>query len=399
MPETPLTKDQTLLVIPVYNHGSTLPMVVQRALDCGWQVLVVDDGSTDQGPATASGLGVRLLTLPVNRGKGAAILAGAAEAERLGYQAILTIDADGQHDPQAAERLLAPTATAWPAVVIGNRRMDGEFVPRASRFGRSFSNFWVHLETGLSLPDTQSGMRLYQVRELLALAPASRRFDFEIEALVRLVWGGLPVHSVEVPVYYPPKGVRISHFHQWRDNLRLTRLHTRLVLRALLPLPHKRLLHASRPGSVSLLRAPRQFLRLLLNEHASPLQIATAAWLGVFMGTLPLIGIHTVAIIYVSHRLHLNKLAAVAASQLCMPPLVPHLAIQAGFYLRHGHFLTTLSRETLLYEAGQRFWEYLLGSLVLGPLLGLVVGLLSFGAASLFKKRQAPLSPCASGSG
>lgn len=367
-------QQKILIVIPVYNHGDTLRAVTEKSLRTGYDVLVVDDGSTDGGAENLSGLDCKINTLTPNRGKGAAILAGARIAAERGYDGIITIDADGQHDPASITELVVEAAQDWPALVIGDRQMDKDKVPRSSLFGRSFSNFWVRLETGHTLPDTQSGLRLYPVKELLQLAIRCRRYDFEIESLVRLSWAGVPIRSVTVPVHYPTGGERISHFHQLKDNTRLTILHSTLVTRALIPWPHKKLVkkkaHEEQPN---LFRHPVTLFKKLLQEHATPGQLATAAWMGVFLGALPLIGIHTVVIIYVCHMLHLNKMAAVASSQLCMPPLVPIICIQAGYYLRHGAFLLDFTRETLVVQVGERLWEYLLGSLIIGPFLGFTV--------------------------
>lgn len=370
----------TIIVVPVYNHGATLRDVVQRALTAGWPVLVVDDGSTDDGWQQIADLNCHKLRLPVNRGKGAAIMAGAQKASELGFGQIVTVDADGQHDPTEAE-LLAEKAAALgrPAIVIGARRMVQETVPRASLFGRSFSNFWVRLETGQEMPDTQSGMRLYPLRELLLLKARSSRYDFEIEVLVRAAWAGVILASVDISVHYPPSGERVSHFSQLRDNLRLTVLHTRLLLRRLLPLPHPRLGDQPQPQAERLaMRRPWQTLKRICSEHTSPLWLATAVWIGLFMGALPLIAFHTVAIIYVTHRLHLNKLAAVAASQFCMPPVVPVLCIQAGYFIREGALLLDLSWEKWLLEIHLRLWDWLLGSLVVGPVLGLTGAVLVY---------------------
>ena len=235
-----------LLIIPVYNHGKTLPAVVRSALATGLPVLVVDDGSTDNGTTTLVGLGCKIIHFPENKGKGAAILAGAREAERLGYRAIVTVDADGQHAPEDVHLLLQKDADSpVPSIIIGARQMIQDTVPTASRFGRSFSNFWVRLECGLDLADTQSGLRLYPVKELLQLKLSRTRFDFEIETLVKAAWAGIPIQTVAVSVHYPPAGERISHFHKLKDNIRLTMLHTALVIRRLLPLPHKRIIRTS----------------------------------------------------------------------------------------------------------------------------------------------------------
>jgi len=386
-----------LLVIPLYNHGATVRTVVEKGLEAGWPVLVVDDGSSDGGLDRVGDLGCATLRFEVNRGKGAAILAGARWAAERDYARIITVDADDQLDPGEA-RLLAEAAGDPQALVIGARRMDRSNAPGASLFGRRFSNFWVRLECGRDLADTQSGYRLYPVRELLQLAPRCRRYDFEVEVLTRAAWSGLPILTVEVSVNYPPGAERVSHFHQLKDNLRLTALHSRLVLRALWPWPHRRLRERSPEQATAELRQklsllhPVNFLKTICREHTSAMQLAAAAWMGVFLGALPLLACHTVAIIYVCHRLHLNKLAAVTASQLCMPPVVPVLCIQLGYLLRQGGWLTEFTWDTLVLQAPLRLWEWLLGSLFLGPLLGLATGAVVY--FSVRKLRSLPPAVC-----
>lgn len=385
-----------IVVIPVYNHGATLRSVVERALAAGWPVLVVDDGSDDDPWQQLTGLECFKVRLPVNSGKGVAILTGAQEAARLGYETIITLDADGQHDPAEAVLLARQAAIIGrPAIVIGARRMIQETVPKASLFGRAFSNFWVRLESGQELADTQSGMRLYPVRELLALNLTCARYDFEVEVLVRAAWAGVALETVEISVHYPPRGERISHFNQLRDNLRLTMLHTRLLLRRLAPWPHRQVCDRPAPEPKKI-RMPRpwQTLQMLFREHSSAPGLATAVWLGLFMGALPLIAVHTVAIIYVAHRLHLNKVAAVAASQFCMPPVVPVICIQVGYFLQNGQLLLDLSRERWLLEIHLRLWDWLLGSLIVGPLLGIVgAGLVYWAQTRLLARRKTEEGP------
>jgi glycosyltransferase involved in cell wall biosynthesis len=390
-----LDSSQILLVIPLFNHGNTVRAVVERARAAGWPVLVVDDGSGDGGAERVADLNCQVIRLDRNRGKGAAILAGAAHALARGFAAIITVDADGQLDPAEAGRLAAAAAGQWPAIVVGARRMTKDNAPGASRFGRAFSNFWIRLECGRDLPDTQSGYRLYPVRELLALKTGCRRYDFEVEILTRSAWAGLPILTVPVAVHYPAAVDRESHFHQFKDNFRLTCLHTRLVARALLPWSHQRLfgqvpreIMAERRERWSLLH-PVRLAQRLCREHSSALQLASAAWLGIFLGALPLIACHTVVLLYVCHRLHLNKLTAVTASQLCMPPLVPVLCIQTGYFLRHGRLLLDLSWDTMVVQIHQRLWEWLLGALLLGPLLGLLGGGLLY--VAIKKLRRGPV--------
>ncbi len=371
-----------LLVIPVYNHAATLAQVVTGAKEAGWDILVVDDGS--QQPISPNLVGCDVIRHTINFGKGGAILTGAEHARANNYPYILTLDADGQHDPLEALKLLDMIDPEQPRLIIGARDMSHPNVPRASIFGMHFSNFWVRLETSLSLPDTQSGMRLYPVKELLKLDFATSHYDFEIESLVRLAWGGVEVTSVPIQVTYPRAGERISHFSQFRDNGRLTLLHTKLILRRLLPVRHQQLV--ARKQAPSLLFHPITLLKQLLREHTTPLNIATAVWVGIFLGTVPLIAIHTVAIIYTCHKLHLNKVAAVAASQLCMPPVVPFIAIQTGYYLFNGRFLAEFNKKTLLHQMGDRLLEYLAGSLIIGPVLGFIIAGLCYVVAKTLSK-------------
>ncbi len=363
---------KVLLVIPVYNHARTLRSVVVRSLATGWPVLVVDDGSTDDPLAALVGLNAASLRLHPNRGKGAALLAAAAWAESHGFDALLTLDADGQHDPAEAPRLVE-AAGDTPCLVLGVRAMEGPEVPESSRFGRAFSNFWVRLETGLRLADTQSGYRLYPVEALRRIRFHTRRYTFEIEALVRIAWAGYPVREVPISVDYAPEGGRVSHFRKGWDNARLAVLHTALVTLSLLPWTRRRT--GSGVSLKEVFLQPGKLLRRLATEHGSPLELAVAAGSGVFLGSLPIIPFGLATILYVHHRLHLNTLAGVAASNLCVAPFVPWACIQVGHLLRHGVWWTDYSRQALLHQIHHRLWEWLLGALVVGPLLGLVVAL------------------------
>ena len=387
--EPGITIPGTLVVIPVYNHAATLRRVAEGALAQGLAVLVVDDGSTDGSLDSVADLPVARHRLPVNRGKGGAILAAAQLARDRGFQAILTMDADGQHDPADAGELLRTAASAWPCIVIGARRMETLNVPRSSLFGRDFSNFWVRLECGQTLPDTQSGYRLYPVEFLQLSRFLSRRYTFEVEVLVRGRWAGLPLLSTPVSVYYPPGDERVSHFHKFKDNLRLSFLHTYLVTRSLIPWPHRRLFQgkAVAPPLPSIFQ-PVRFFKALCSEHSSAAQLSAAVFVGIFIGALPIIPFGTAAIVYASLRLHLNKLAAVGAGNLSCAPLVPFLCIQVGHYLIHGGFWYEFNRHTLLEQLHLRLWEWLLGALLLGPLLGAAGALLAYILIRALRRRK-----------
>ena len=364
---------KVLAVIPLYNHGATIHDVVEKTLAVHPEVLVVDDGSNDDGPEQLANLPVKLLEHPANRGKGAALVTAADYAGKHDYTHILTLDADGQHDPADIPGMLEILHNDPRAIVVGKRDFNQESIPGSSRFGRSFSNFWLRLQTGTSLGDTQSGFRVYPLYVLEGLSLWTRRYNFEIEVLVRAAWAGVPLVDAPISVYYPPGDERVSHFRGFMDNWRLTLLNTHLTLRSIVPWPHRKLIHNDEDAVKVSVFHPVRSLRALLTENTSPQQLAYAAFLGVLLGALPLLFAHTIAILFAAGFLRLNKVAAVAASQVCMPPLVPALCIELGYYFRYGRWLTEFSLETLGYQGLQRLWEWLLGSLIIGPLLGAVV--------------------------
>lgn len=378
-------KPEVFLVIPVYNHGKTLRDVVVKALMVNNRVMVIDDGSTDGGPETLAGLPVTLIRHAGNLGKGAAIMTAAGEAGLRGATHIVTVDADGQHDPADYPRF-TPLIERYPdAVIVGTRAFDATDTPLLSRFGRIFSNFWLRVQTGHKLKDTQSGFRAYPVALLRWLRVRERHYDFEVEVLVRAAWAGVALRDVDISVYYPPAGMRVSHFRVFTDNLRLTLLNTRLTLRALTPVPHRRFRERA-PGERITLLKPLASLRLLLTGNNSPKRVAAAGALGVFMGVLPLIACQNIATLFAANALRLNKLMAVAAGQISVIPLVPALCIEVGYFIRHGRFLTDISLQTLGYQALERIFEWFLGSLILGPVMGILAGL-SIYVTALFLKR------------
>ncbi len=237
MPANIPGREGTAVVIPVYNHAATVAAVVRRALDLGFPVIAVNDGSTDGTAGVLESLGgITVLHHRKNRGKGAAILTGLAEAARFADRAV-TIDADGQHHPEDIPLLLAAVPAGQRSIVVGNRHgMEDRNVPWTSRFGRTFSNFWVRASGGPPVADTQSGFRVYPLPETLDLGVRARHFQFEVEVLARAHRKGIPVLETPVRVTYPPGDQRISHYRPFLDFLRNSWTFTLLIAeRILLP--------------------------------------------------------------------------------------------------------------------------------------------------------------------
>jgi glycosyltransferase involved in cell wall biosynthesis len=216
-------------VIPTYNNGGTVAGVVQGVLRQGLPVLVVDDGSTDGTSEALKGLDVNVLRHEKNLGKGRALKTGLEEARRLGYRFALTIDADGQHDPEDIPALVA--AAGEKTLVVGSRNIAADGMPAGSTFANRFSNFWFTVQTFRKLPDTQTGFRVYPLEDLPSLKLLTARYEAELTLLVFSAWKGLKLVPVPVRVYYPEN--RVSHFRPFADFFRISVLNTVLCLVAL----------------------------------------------------------------------------------------------------------------------------------------------------------------------
>lgn len=381
----PLLKDAMLMVIPVYNHPETIRSVAEAALETGLEVLVVDDGSSREVAPLLADLDVRVIRHARNRGKGRAILTAAEYAREKGKTHIATVDADGQHEPKEILKLIPEVKQDPSALVVGVRRFPEENVPGASRFGRAFSNFWLRVQTGKKLHDVQSGFRVYPAGVLNTLKTRENGYAFEVEILVRALWAGFDVREARISVHYPHPDKRVSHFDKFKDNLRISILNTRLTTRAMLPFPHRQYT-TDKKQNISPLH-PLKSLRLLLEKENTPLKLSVSGGLGVLIGALPIFGLHYISVMFLTGFFRLNKIAALATNQLCMPPFVPALCIEAGYFMRHGEFLTEVSLQTLGREGFYRLWEWLLGSLVLGPIFFILIFSLTFVLSKVVQKR------------
>lgn len=254
------------IVVPVFNAEPYIRPVIEDLLEKTSQdILVVDDGSAIPVSFEKKNPRLNIQRLNDNRGKGHALQWAFKICQQEGYTHVVSFDGDGQHKAQDVE-LIVETSQNNPEALILGARIFNKDVPGLSQFGRKFSNFWVYYQTGTKISDSQSGFRVYPLRDLVGLKFYCRRYDFEIEVLVRGIWRGLAIREVEVGVEYPKE--RISHFHKLRDNARITILNIYLIAWSLI------FYHRS---------WPRKITTALV---AVPLSVVHPLWLSLFFGLL-----------------------------------------------------------------------------------------------------------------
>lgn len=243
MPERSRTH---LLLIPSYNTGPKLMETVHGAMEVWSPVWVVVDGSTDGSDKALDELAqqhpedLRIFRLPVNAGKGSAVLEGVKEALSLGFTHVLTMDADGQHPATHIVPFMEASQKHPEAVILGLPQFDAS-APTIRLRGRKIANWWARLETQSDIGDCLFGFRVYPAGPLRAVMEKTmwaRRFDFDPEVAMRLIWRGHPPVNVPAPCRYFTKSEGgVSHFNYYRDNVLLTWMFTRLFFGGLLRLP------------------------------------------------------------------------------------------------------------------------------------------------------------------
>ncbi|MBE0648071.1 MAG: DUF2062 domain-containing protein [Bacteroidales bacterium] len=392
------------VIIPTYNNAGTLADVIRGVSSYTNDIIVVNDGSTDetaevlrkvgswQLPFGTEGSSIassphHLITIEKNTGKGFALREGFAYAIQAGYRYAITIDSDGQHFPDDIPKFIEAAERHPDSMIIGARDMSQNDVPGTSSFGHKFSIFWFNVETGLNVSDVQSGYRLYPLHRVSMIRHFySRKYEFEVEVLVRLAWRGVFIHSVPVRVWYAPKGERVSHFRKGRDFARTTLLNTILVFAALLWI---------RPFHFAKSLRKKSFKEIIrdyfINSEDSNAKLAWSVVLGIFIGVSPFWGYQMIVAVALAHLFKLNKFVALITSNISIPPMIPVIIF---FSYLIGGYVLGIDMSHHEYTSGidfqwikQNLFQYILGSFVFGLILSPIAGLTTFLLLVIFRKK------------
>lgn len=377
------------ILVPTYNNAKTLENLLNDLKVFDAYIIVVNDGSTDDTKNILLKFArIHPVSYSPNRGKGYALRQGFRVAVELGFDYAISIDSDGQHFAKDIPAFLTALENKPGSLIIGARNMDQHSVPAKSSFGHKFSNFWYRVETGIELPDTQSGFRLYPVARLQSMSLITQRFEFEIEVIVRAAWKGIPIISVPVSVYYAAPEERISHFRPFIDFTRISILNTFLVFISFIYIKPRDLLKR--------LFLKGKWKEVLVDEIFDPSQSdtkkAVSVGFGIFMGILPIWGFQLVVAIFIAVLLRLNKGLVILFANISIPPMIPiiiYASYQFGTFWMPGSVQpVSLTKSLSLSAIRYNFKQYLAGSISLAVIAGLVAGLISFVLLKMFSKKN-----------
>ena len=378
-----IKKRQLCVIIPTYNNHKTLRRVVEGVLEYTPNIIVVNDGSTDTTQDILSSYSqIEIINITKNKGKGNALREGFKKAKELNYQYALTIDSDGQHYPNDIPVFLnALEASEKEVLLIGNRNMNQDGIPKKSSFGNTFSNFWFWFETGIKLEDTQSGYRLYPLNAIPNRF-FTNKFEFEIEVIVRTAWNGVEVKNIPINILYDPNE-RVSHFRPFKDFTRISILNTILVIITLLYIKPRDFFRSFKKKSF------KDFIREdVLASSDSNLKKSLSIALGIFVGIAPVWGFQTIAVISLAIILRLNKALAFAFSNISLPPMIPFIiwgSLEIGSLFVENPVAFNWEIQVSFEEIKQHIFQYLVGSLVLATVTAILFGVGSYLVLSLSK--------------
>lgn len=364
--------------------GAVLDMVLEYTRN----IIVVNDGSDDQtDDILKKYTGISILTHSENKGKGMALRMAFKHAIHSGYKYGITIDSDGQHFVKDLDVFIDKLSTSPGSIMMGSRNMKQESIPGTSNFGNRFSNFWFLVETGISLPDTQSGFRLYPLHLMKDMKFYTARFEFEIEVLVRSAWKNIEIIPLPVSVYYALGKERVSHFRPFTDFMRISVLNALLVIISIFYIWPRKFL-AGLTGKKNLRERLRE--QLFAPNETIGLKSFSVAF-GIFMGIVPIWGFQLIGAIFIAIILKLNKPLVIIAANISIPPMIPliiYLSYKAGAYgMGRNTAQLEFSRNITIESIRDNFTQYVYGSFLLATASAIIAGLLCWIFLKIYKTK------------
>lgn len=389
------------VIIPTYNNQQTIAQVITDVLKFTNNIIVVNDGSTDSTPEILKTFTtIQIISYSPNRGKGIALRTGIKAAQDKGYRYAITIDSDGQHFADDIPVFIDKIEQHPDSLLIGARNLNQENMPKKNTFGNKFSNFWFMLFTGINLPDTQSGYRLYPIQKMKGARYFTSKYEFEIEVSVKAAWRGIAVLPVPIKVFYAEGDKRISHFRPGKDFTRISLLNIYLFVPAMLWYKPIRIIkHMSYSNIKAVIK------KYIIDTNESALRKSTGVAFGVFMGIIPIWGFQFVSALVLAHFMKLNKAIVGLAAQISVPPMIPILlfcSLRTGQWLLGRDLSETIETDQLTLETTklllreylfsgkvlQHLYEYLLGSMVFAVIMAIAFGLITFVLLKLTRRKQ-----------
>ncbi len=374
------------VIIPTYNNAGSLEKVISDVLLYCSDVVVVNDGSTDSTLDIIKKFPqVDLVTYSKNKGKGYAMRTGFKHAYNKGFQYGITLDSDGQHYAKDLVTFLDMIDENPNAIIIGARDLNQENMDGKSNFANRFSNFWFKVETGLVIPDTQSGFRLYPLHALHKMRFFTRKYEFEIEVIVRAAWRGIEVIPAPIDVFYPEKEERVTHFRPFKDFFRISVLNTVLVLLAFLYHHPRRVFNEYRKKSLKQIFREVKDSAAAIPNHTIAFSIA----FGVFMGIFPIWGYQLLVGFILAHFLSLHKGIFFIAANISLPPMIPFILylsyVMGSFMMGAGSW--SVDFDLSIASVKSNLWQYIVGAMALSVVAGILFGAFSYLVLVLLKRR------------
>ncbi|MBL0329597.1 MAG: DUF2062 domain-containing protein [Bacteroidetes bacterium] len=389
------------VIIPTYNNQQTIAQVITDVLKFTNNIIVVNDGATDATHELLKAFTtIQIISYSPNRGKGIALRTGIKAAQEKNYRYAITIDSDGQHFADDIPVFIDKIEETPDALLIGARNLNQENMPKKNTFGNKFSNFWFMLFTGINLPDTQSGYRLYPIQKMKGARYFTSKYEFEIEVSVKAAWRGIPVLPVPIKVFYAEGEKRISHFRPGKDFTRISLLNTYLFFPAMLWYKPIRIIK-----HLSIANIKAVVKKYFLDTNESVMRKSLGVAFGVFMGIIPIWGFQFVTALVLAHFMKLNKAIVGLAAQISVPPMIPILlfgSLRTGQWLLGRDMSETIETNQLTLETTkqllheylfsgkvlQHLYEYLLGSMVFAVIMAIAFGLITYVLLKIFGKKE-----------